>query len=655
MKKVLAALVLGLSGFGASAQLNTDHILQVGRHALYFEDYLVALRHFNDVIALKPYLAEPYYLRAIAKYSLEDFVGAEADAVKATEIHPYLPEAWEVRAVANQCLGRNGEAIAAYDHALELLPFNRQMLFNKALAQEADKRWAEADSTYSTLLRVYPAYDPGYVGRAQLRLQQGDTIGAVRSLADALRINPNSVEALTLRASLRRGNPAGALADMERAVTLQPDRAYLRVNRAVARYLNHDYNGALSDFDYVLQLDPMNYTALLNRALIRAEIKDNDRALTDFNRVLELRPDDVGARFNRAVVEQEKGMLKEALEDAERVVSAYPQMYAAYVLRGQIHEQAGRKRAAEADFRRAMAIAHSENSVTDGDAPAGSDTSEMPSAQETINRFRALRTVNDNTESTAQTFNTEGLRGRVQDRRARIEPLSIYQLSYYTTANSPGVYSREIEDLNSAHVLPMVVYLTHDLPALTTEADVALHVENIKRLSPKSALDYFRRAMDRMTLRDYPGAIADLDSLVGRQPDFAPGYLMRAAARYRLRESQQGRVLVNADINALNAEAALTFSSIMADLDSALDHDPRMAAAAYNRGVLLMQMGRMEEALEQFTRAIGIDPNLGPAYFNRGYIRFSQGNSAEATADLSRAGQLGVTEAYPLLKQMSVN
>lgn len=662
LRRLLIVLTAAAGGvLGAGAQLNTDRTVEVGRSALYFEDYLLAIQHFNQVIEVKPYLPEPYLLRAIAKYNLEDFSGAEADAVKATELNPFLPNAWEVRGVANQSMGRHLAAVADYDRALELLPFNRQILFNKALAQEAARHFRDADSTYSVLLQMYPRFDPAYVGRAQLCLQQGDTVGARTNLTGALEINPNSVEALSLRAALSRDDPQAALADMEQAVKLQPDRTYLRINRAVARYLTYDFNGALNDLDYVLEQDPVNYTALFNRALLRAEIHDNDRALLDFNRALQLRPDDLNARFNRALVESEKGMWTEAIADATEIIGRYPQMYAGYALRGQIYQQAGRDHAAMADFRRANAIAHTAAASGTPEAPNADDEAMAEqTAEETINRFKTLQTIGEESASTAtRTFNTRGLQGRVQEHSVQIEPQPIYQLSYYTASDAANVYDREIEELNNARVLPFVVFLTNDLPQMTRDSDIARHFESIQRLGAlinsgkAKPLDRFARAMDHVTVRDYPAAIADLDALIALQPDFAPAYLMRAAARYRQRESQKGRVLLEGDINVLNAQAAMVQQQILADLELALEYNPRMAVAIYNRGVLLLQTGQEDEAFNDFTRAIEISPDLGPAYFNRGYIQFSRGNREDAIRDLSRAGQLGITAAYSLLKHLN--
>ncbi len=648
---------------GAMAQLNTDRIIQVGRNALYFQDYMLAIRHFNRVIDNRPYLAEPYYLRAIAKYNLEDYAGALTDASAAVELNPFLPDAWEVRGVANHCLENYAAAVSDYSRALDLLPYNRQILFNKAVAQERAGMYADADSTYAALFRAYPRFDAARVGHAQLNLQRGDTLAARADLGAALEINPNSVEALTLRASLSADDPKAALADMERAVKIQPDRAYLRVNRAVARYLNFDFNGALDDFDYVLQQDPMNYTALFNRAMIRAEIKDNDRALQDLDLALKLRPDDVRAKFNRALILSEKHQWDDALADADAVVAAYPEMFAGYALRAQINRQAGRESAAAADYRRSMQIARRDvapdaSGASDGMAPdADADAADRTAA--TINRFKTLQTIQDES-ATAQTFNAEGLRARVEERHDAIEPQPIYQLSYYTADadDESAVFDREINAINSARMLPFVVFLTNNLPQMTLDSDASRHFEDIQRLGAlvnagnASPLDYFARAMDYMTLKDYTPAIADLDALLAARPDFAPGYLMRAAARYRLMESQRGRVMIGADAAALNSGLAMDAARIRSDLDMALNYNPAMAVAVYNKGVLAMQAGDYDEASADFTRAISLNPDLGAAYFNRGFIHFSRGNRDDAERDVSRAGQLGVRAAYSLLRRM---
>ena len=77
MKKIIVSLLVLLMACPMVAQINTNRVLAIGRNALYFEDYLLSIQYFNQVVKSKPYLAEPYFFRAIAKLELEEYKGAE--------------------------------------------------------------------------------------------------------------------------------------------------------------------------------------------------------------------------------------------------------------------------------------------------------------------------------------------------------------------------------------------------------------------------------------------------------------------------------------------------------------------------------------------------------------------------------------------------
>ena len=65
--RLFTYILAGLIGtFASSAQINTDQVIRIGQNALYFEDYMLSIQYFNQAIQAKPYLAQPYFLRAIA-------------------------------------------------------------------------------------------------------------------------------------------------------------------------------------------------------------------------------------------------------------------------------------------------------------------------------------------------------------------------------------------------------------------------------------------------------------------------------------------------------------------------------------------------------------------------------------------------------------
>ena len=54
------------------------------------------------------------------------------------------------------------------------------------------------------------------------------------------------------------------------------------------------------------------------------------------------------------------------------------------------------------------------------------------------------------------------------------------------------------------------------------------------------------------------------------------------------------------------------------------------------RGASLAQQGRVQEAIDQFTKAIALDPDYKPALSNRAEAYEKSGRKAEAAEDLRR-------------------
>ena len=72
-----------------------------------------------------------------------------------------------------------------------------------------------------------------------------------------------------------------------------------------------------------------------------------------------------------------------------------------------------------------------------------------------------------------------------------------------------------------------------------------------------------------------------------------------------------------------------------------LGPSPEMAATVHNNvGALLMQLNRPDDALAQFSIAIGLNPNQQNSYIGRGTIEYQQGKLDAAIADFSRAAQI---------------
>ena len=66
-------------------------------------------------------------------------------------------------------------------------------------------------------------------------------------------------------------------------------------------------------------------------------------------------------------------------------------------------------------------------------------------------------------------------------------------------------------------------------------------------------------------------------------------------------------------------------------------------------------MSRLQDynaAIALYTQAIGINKKFAEAYYNRGLTYIYLGETQKGVADLSKAGELGLYEAYNLIKKL---
>ena len=131
IKKILTAFLLLPTLL--CAQINTERVMTIARNALYFEDYVLSIQYFNQVINAKPYLYEPYFFRGLAKINLDDFQGAEADCNAAIQRNPFVVGAYQIRGLARIRQNNYDGAIEDYKTALKYDPENLVLWHNLSL------------------------------------------------------------------------------------------------------------------------------------------------------------------------------------------------------------------------------------------------------------------------------------------------------------------------------------------------------------------------------------------------------------------------------------------------------------------------------------------------------------------------------------------
>ena len=659
---------------GARAQVNAEQVLAIGRNVLSMEDYMLAIQYFNQAIKAKPYLADPYFFRALAKLSLEDYKGAEEDCTLAIERNKFKTEAYKLRGFVRQHTGRDSLAIEDYDVGLAYDPTDRYFLFYKAVALTDVKEYENADSIFETLLRRYPRFEEGVAARARLNIVRGDTVAALTDLDRALSISRSQANVYLMRAEIeaKRREWEAASADMDEAIRLFPDEPDLYVNRAFLRYNMDDFFGAMSDYNRTLEIDPRNEAALFNRALLRYEVKDLNRAAEDFTSVLSLDPSNFHALYNRGLVFLESGAWKDALSDFSAIASRYPKFYPVYYAIAECRRNLGDMRGAMQNVYHAEELVHAYVKNPDKNpldrpaiAAATSNSSgrelreEDESETDVMERFNQLVTVSETSE-TQLSFNDK-VKGRIQDRNVNVEPAAPYSLTFFPqreTLRALSNYFRELDDLNTARYLSRTLYLAPAESALASQEQASTLFELADRVKyadeegTARPVDLLARGVALTLLKNYQDAITSLDTVLAGNPRFTVALMARAYALYADALARLSGGNIDSDPTLSRRQAMKELTDALADYDSALALNPRLVYAWFNKGVIFYLLQDYAMAENCFSKALETDPDFGEAYYNRGLSFLKSGRKNEAFSDLSKAGELGVLPSYNILKRM---
>ena len=78
---------------------------------------------------------------------------------------------------------------------------------------------------------------------------------------------------------------------------------------------------------------------------------------------------------------------------------------------------------------------------------------------------------------------------------------------------------------------------------------------------------------------------------------------------------------------------------------------PDLPYVYFNLGNLYCLSSEHINSIENYTKAIELYPYMGDAYFNRGLVLIYLKDREKGCIDLSRAGELGVQDAYGVIKK----
>lgn len=663
-----------MAGTQLLAQLNTDRIMTIGRNALYFEDYVLSIQYFNQVIDIKPFLAEPYMYRSIAKIQLGDYEGAELDGTEAIQRNPFLPEAYYARGFTRMKLGKFSEASDDFTKAIEFSPTSEHLILSRMDAHERLGKYENALADIEQLMKLNSRnpllnYDKG---RIQLALK--DTTGAEKSFTKLIHADSSSFVGWSARALLyhQKNNLKAAYHDYSKAISLKSPHFGDYMNRGIINVQERRFMEALSDYDQAIKLEPKSLLAYLNRGILRADLGDDNNALTDFRQVLKMDSSLMEARYSKAVLELKLRNFREAIRDYQLILKKHEYFLPAYWGIAQAYDGLNnvreayryRQKAYELD-RDKEKIREKQKENLEAKTKIADDQPGERSTRKTaiFNRY-ATQNIDENTYESKY---SDVRRGQVQRRFVDLVNERNFVISYYSREDQirrTTLFHPLIVEYNRKRVLPASIKVTAQEVPLTNEL-IQQHFESInsitsqlKEQEPNADL-YFYRAVEYALVQDFTNAIEDLNKAIVLRSDFALAYFMRANIRYKYtdyrknanRESQTASFGEIREIVAPDNEYKLDVEMVLRDLDKVTELHPDFSFAYYNKANILSAQKDFKTAIQLYTKAIEQDKNFAEAYFNRGLTYLYTGEDTKGLSDLSKAGELGIYGAYNLIQR----
>ena len=618
-------------------------------------DFKEAIRTLNVLLRFDESAYEGYFLRGIAKYNLDDLLGAEADFTEAIERNPVFTTAFTYRAITRSRLGNYDDALNDFREAIELRPDLPNPYYSRGVTRLLNQQFEEAIKDFDNFIRYEKKVADAYLNRGVCYLYLKDTVRALSDFEQGIRTNRESPMGYNRRGVLyleqKRYNEAES--DFDLAVKCDTTLAMSYFNRALVYNATNRPKQSLSDLDKVIQLDSTSSITYFNRAIIRSSIGDYNRALEDYNKVAEYSPENVLVYYNRALLYQQLGKIESAKDDYSKAIELYPDFANAYLGRSYLRHLLGDYKGARSDKQTAeRKIAEYKSRLNDSTYSIYADTTR---------RFDKL--LSFDSKLAGSSFE------RITSRRTNNEKMALLPMFKFTftqdstkqTATASKYHSQRAEDFIK-HLDNPILAISCRESTLAPDSLVAVN-RRLKQTTNKASASFdelFSLAISETLVKQYTNALNTYTSAINASPTNPFVYLNRATTQAEMIDfissidNAYQRISIESDpARQLHNRTSRTYNydEAIADLTKAIKLYSEFAYAYYNRANLLALSGRLPEAFEDYTKAIELNPNFAEAYYNRGLIQIYMKDTRKGCLDISKAGELGIEEAYEVLKQ----
>lgn len=669
MKRLVVSLFLLLSfALVSLAQYDKDVFYFRGRQALSEGKYSQAINNFNVLARLDTTDCWTFFYRGIAKYNLGDLRGAQSDFDASVRINPVFTNGYHFRAITLSRFGKYDEAFKDFDRAMKLRPGLDGLYFSRGVTYFLAQQFDNAVADFDRYIFKEPKDPSAYLNRGASYLFLGDTTKALEDYNRAIKLDRFDPEGFIRRGRVyaQRKDYQNAVSDLDRAIVLDSTNTFAYFNRAILYYERNDYNSAMADLNRVLKDEPGNALTLYNRSLINAQVGNYEDALADMDHVININPDNVLAYYNRASYFIQMGRYLDALDDYDKAIELYPDFAKAYMNRSYVKNMLGRTKSSKQDYDTANKKVEDYRSKNASDEGSFADTTK---------KYSSLLALD--ADFAKKDFDNELLQNR--DVNIRLRPLYKFSLTAEGDNQNYALSHRYENPLIDKFIKdsPIAIVISNSdsipRPEFARGFETSLYGDSAGSAGNANAVTdagkAFLRGLYDVQIKQYSSALNQYGGALeaGASGQYSEYY----KAFYHLNRGVLRAEMIDFISSIENSVQTLTmddqgttrarlsdqvnktydYSDAIDDLMAADKILPGIPYTYFNLGNLYCLSSMFVESIDSFSKAINLYPYMGDAYFNRGLVLVYLKDKEKGCIDLSRAGELGVADAYSVISK----
>lgn len=644
-----------LLGFDSFSQLNHKHFILMGRIDLSEENYSDAMYNFNKAIIAKPNDFEGYFLRGVTKYSLNDYIGAVDDFTKTLEIHPLYVRAYHYRGIANDRLGNYADAKKDYTKAISLDPYDAELHIAMGSTKLHLNEFESAIASFDTAIIIHPDNANAYINRGIAKRYLDRLDDAIIDLNKAVYYDFFNIEALVRRGiiQMEREQYQDALLDFNSALKLDNNNPIIFFNRGTVHLNIGDTISALKDYERVNNLDERNALTYFNRAIIYGQMEENDIALALFNKVIEINPKNIYGYFNRGILHYKMNELDAAEDDFSKVIELFPDYIDAWVNRSIVRYEKGDTNGADADRFKSKEIIELIN-----------DSKNIDSL------YNIYSNSIDYDKIIA--FDSDFINGDKGGKLVQFSDVDIKPFDNFII----GVDEFDSKDKNNKekhHFVDATLSQINENKQLNGLRLVYMQKDNFNESLQSLLNDSIIETIDDKNLRTFLYALLnyEIHNYQHAENNFKllinnNTYNTYAAINIAsIQKDKAELILANQNYNdpvsintkkstdkrSINDAIKPDYQQALSSLTNLTNKNKTNPFIWYNLGNVHLHMQEFHKAIDDYSLAIKYEKNMAEAYYNRGLTLLFLGEKELANSDLSKAGELGIKEAYAVIKR----